>query len=149
VKLTEAQVKALQYAKRTFKDGRVPPHVFRDTRSLAKLLDAGIIEPFIGYGAPMYKFTEAGTAALESPKCQEPKFLFSTQVRVPIYKIFPVENGVGFMRREIGEGVAECQVFIDLAVLEQVAQRAATNLTRRAKQGPIIVKASVIEESKI
>jgi hypothetical protein len=53
-----------RYGART--DGRVPPYVFRDYRTVSKLLEAGFIEPWVGYGAPMYKFTHHGLDALES-----------------------------------------------------------------------------------
>lgn len=66
VKLTKAQLVSLRWAKRKYDDGRVPPYVFRDYRSLSKLLDAGLIEIWAGYGAPMYKFTLCGLDALES-----------------------------------------------------------------------------------
>jgi len=64
MKLTKAQLVALWWAKNKFHDGRVPPYVFRDYRSVKKLLDDGVIEPWVGYGAPMYKFTHLGLDAL-------------------------------------------------------------------------------------
>jgi len=66
MKLTKAQRTALRWAKRKYEDGRVPPYVFRDYRSVSGLIEAGFIEPWIGYGAPMYKFTHKGLDAIES-----------------------------------------------------------------------------------
>ena len=65
IKLTKSQLISLLWAKRKFENGRVPPFVFRDYRSIKKLLDTGLIEPWIGYGAPMYKFTRLGLDVLE------------------------------------------------------------------------------------
>lgn len=67
-KLTKAQAKTLRNAKRKFSDGRVPPYLFRDYRSIEALLDAGFIEFERGYGAPMYRFTPLGLDALEMEK---------------------------------------------------------------------------------
>ena len=64
-KLTKSQATSLRYAKRKFSDGRVPPYLFRDYRSVKALLDAGFIEFEPGYGAPMYRFTHFGLEALE------------------------------------------------------------------------------------
>ena len=64
-KLTKVQRRALRLARRKYEDGRVPPYVFRDYRTVSKLLEAGFIEPWVGYGAPMYKFTHQGLDALE------------------------------------------------------------------------------------
>ena len=66
MKLTKAQRRALIWARRKYEDGRVPPYMFRDYRTLSKLLEAGFIEPWVGYGAPMYKLTHHGLDALES-----------------------------------------------------------------------------------
>lgn len=63
--LTKAQRRVLFWAKRRYHDGRVPPYVFRDYRSADKLLKEGLIEFWIGYGAPMYKFTQRGLDVLE------------------------------------------------------------------------------------
>jgi hypothetical protein len=65
VKLTKVQRRALIWARRKYEDGRVPPYMFRDYRTVSKLLEAGFIEPWIGYGAPMYKFTHQGLDVLE------------------------------------------------------------------------------------
>jgi hypothetical protein len=65
VKLTKAQKQSLVWAKRKYTDGRVPPYVFRDYRTARKLLKAGLIEFWIGHGAPMYRFTHQGLDALE------------------------------------------------------------------------------------
>jgi hypothetical protein len=64
-KLTKAQLVALRWAKRMYDDGRVPPYVFRDYRTARSLIEGGLIECWIGYGAPMYKFTHKGLDALE------------------------------------------------------------------------------------
>ncbi len=66
MKLTKAQLTGLRWAKRKYEDGRVPPYVFRDYRSLSRLIEAELIEPWVGYGAPMYKFTRKGLDALET-----------------------------------------------------------------------------------
>lgn len=65
IRLNKAQLKALRWAKSKYSDGRVPPYVFRDYRTVNALLANGVIRPWIGYGAPMYRFTEAGMKALE------------------------------------------------------------------------------------
>jgi hypothetical protein len=64
-KLTKVQRTALRWARRKYQDGRVPPYVFRHYRTVDRLIDDGFIEPWIGYGAPMYKFTNKGIEALE------------------------------------------------------------------------------------
>jgi hypothetical protein len=66
MKPTKAQLKALRWAKIKYTDGRVPPYVFRDYRSVSRLIDAGFIEPWFGYGAPMYKFTLKGLDAMKT-----------------------------------------------------------------------------------
>lgn len=65
-KPTKSQIKSLRWAKRKYEDGRVPPFVFRDYRSVSNLIKAGLIEAWIGYGATMYKFTPLGLEALAS-----------------------------------------------------------------------------------
>lgn len=67
MKLSKAHIWALRWARRKYTDGRVPPYVFRDYRTPRKLLDAGFIEWWVGYGGPMYRFTQQGLDALE--KC--------------------------------------------------------------------------------
>lgn len=64
--LTKAQLSALRWAKKKYTDGRVPPFIFRDYRSVIGLIKAGLIEPELGYGSPMYKFTPKGLEALET-----------------------------------------------------------------------------------
>lgn len=64
-KLTEPQRRSLHWAKQKYHDGRVPPFLFR-YRSIDILLDAGVIETWVGYGAVMYKFTQKGLDLLES-----------------------------------------------------------------------------------
>lgn len=66
LKLTKPQLTSLRWARRKYQDGRVPPFLFRDYRSIDKLIRAEIIEPYIGYGAPMYQFTSYGLAILEA-----------------------------------------------------------------------------------
>lgn len=66
VKLTKAQVTALLWAKRKYQDGRVPPFLFRDYRSVPSLLEAGLIEWWKDFGAPMYRFTHKGLDALDN-----------------------------------------------------------------------------------
>jgi hypothetical protein len=65
-KLTKSQATWLRYAKRKFDDGRVPPYLFRDYRSIKALLNAGFIEWKPGFGTPMYRFTHLGLDALET-----------------------------------------------------------------------------------
>jgi hypothetical protein len=78
------------------------------------------------------------------------QFLWTTTVRVPIHRKVPCANGIGFTTREIGQRVAECDVFIDMAALKEIAERSATNKSKRAKQGAVLVKmsesADVIQE---
>ena len=64
-KLTKVQKRGLMWARRKYGDGRVPPYLFRDYRSIKALLDAGFIEFDHGYGAPMYRFTHLGLDVLE------------------------------------------------------------------------------------
>ena len=64
-KLTKSQATSLRYAKRKFSDGRVPPYLFRDYRTIKALIEAGFIEFEDDYGAPMYRFTHLGLDALE------------------------------------------------------------------------------------
>jgi len=64
MKPTKAQLQSLRWAKRKYRDGRVPPYVFRDYRSPLRLLEAGLIEYWCGYGALMYKFTPKGIEAI-------------------------------------------------------------------------------------
>lgn len=68
VKLTKSQLTSLRWAKRKYTNGCVPPFVFRDYRSVPSLLKAGLIEYWVGYGAPMYKFTQKGLDALDEKK---------------------------------------------------------------------------------
>lgn len=65
MKVSKPQLRALRWAKRKYVDGRVPPYVFRDYRSIELLIKAGLIESWVGYGAPMYKFTQQGLDTLE------------------------------------------------------------------------------------
>ena len=39
-RLTKAQATSLRYAKRKFSDGRVPPYLFRDYRTIKALIEA-------------------------------------------------------------------------------------------------------------
>ncbi len=63
--MTKAQLTALRWAQRKYTDGRVPPFLFRDYRSILKLLKAGLIEFEAGYGAPMYRLTRKGLDSLD------------------------------------------------------------------------------------
>ena len=65
MKLTKPQFRALLWAKRKYHDNRVPPFAFRDYLSVSKLINAGLIEAWIDYGAPMYRFTKNGLEAIE------------------------------------------------------------------------------------
>lgn len=65
LKLTPAQLRALRWARRSYNDNRVPPYVFRDYRTVKKLLKLGLIELWPGYGALMYRFTNLGLDALQ------------------------------------------------------------------------------------
>lgn len=59
-KVSKSQLVCLQFAKRVYTDGRVPPSLFRDHRSIPVLLKFGLIELWAEYGSPMYKFTKRG-----------------------------------------------------------------------------------------
>ncbi len=67
-RMTKAQRTALLWARRKYSDGRVPPFLFRDHRTISSLLVAGLIEWEKGYGAPMYRFTHKGLDALEAKR---------------------------------------------------------------------------------
>ena len=67
-KLTEPQLRSLRWAMRKYSDGRVPPYVFNNYKSIQILLEAGVIECWIGYGASMYKITQLGLDVLENQK---------------------------------------------------------------------------------
>lgn len=76
MKLSSAAIKGLVWARRKYSDGRIPPFVFTQYRTADKLIAAGLIENWVGYGGPMYKFTHAGLDALEKaldPAPQEDK----------------------------------------------------------------------------
>jgi hypothetical protein len=64
-RLTKSQADSFLYAKCKFNDGRIPPYLFRDYRSIRTLLSAGFIEFRYGYGCPMYQFTQLGLDALD------------------------------------------------------------------------------------
>lgn len=59
-KLSKSQITSLLWAARTFADRRVPPYVFRSYKSIDALRKLGLIEPWFGFGCPMYRFTAKG-----------------------------------------------------------------------------------------
>lgn len=64
-RLTKSQFASLLWARTHYSDRRVPPHLFRDYRSVLSLLNSGFIEWFPGYGSLMYKITDKGIEAIK------------------------------------------------------------------------------------
>jgi hypothetical protein len=66
-------MKVLLRAARGRSDGRIPPYLFTEHRSVDALLRLGAIEFDEGWGAPMYKFTSMGAALVNKEIDREEK----------------------------------------------------------------------------